>query len=62
MLLILILNKLFLMFCTFLRSPELSGIFQSEDLLWAYFENLRVYKRLQKKEIYWHLSGDGWDV
>lgn len=53
-----ILNKLFLTFCTFLCDPELSGIFQSEDLLWAYFEIKSLQKiTKKKKQIYWSLSG-----
>lgn len=37
------------MFCTFLRNPELSGIFQSEDLLWAYFKKIKSLQKVTKK-------------
>lgn len=49
-------NKLFLKFCTFLCDPDLSGIFQSEDLLWACFK-IKSLQKITKKWIYWSLSG-----
>lgn len=36
------------MFCTFLCDPELSGIFQSEDLLWSYFQ-IKSLQKITKK-------------
>lgn len=36
------------MFCTFLCDPDLSGIFQSEDLLWSYFE-IKSLQKITKK-------------
>lgn len=51
------------MFCTFLCDPDLSGIFQSEDLLWAYFEIKSLQKITKKSKFIEVYGGDGcWEI
>ena len=42
-------EELFLIFCNFLCDPNVSGFFQSEEILWSYFRLKSLQKIKQKK-------------